>query len=147
MNLKFNKIFFIISLVLIILFIGCNNSQFQEVEFEEINMGCSQNVNQINSQSEFELNGCSRFEFVDSQIVNNFELINFSKYTLLSQETTGSGCETHFIKNLKKDDQNKKIIYTVTVEEIGSCEPLEFSKNWIITPKIPDNYIVEFYVK
>lgn len=79
----------------------------------------------------------------------NFELpsIDFSQYRLLGKYAQGGGCSIDFVRKVFRDDSNKKIIYSIKVVEEGSCEKLGASVNWILIPKVPSDYSVEFQVK
>ena len=76
----------------------------------------------------------------------SFELpsIDFSKYTLIGFYADGSGCKTNFHKDVKLDKKSMKLTYLITVEDVGLCEPLHSSMNWILVSKLPENYSVEF---
>ncbi|SFD15309.1 hypothetical protein [Spirosoma endophyticum] len=78
----------------------------------------------------------------------NYQLepIDFSKYTLLGNYAAG-GCNVAFTRIVEPDDRAKKYIYTVDVREAGACKKLEYSMNWILVPKLPVGYTVEFLVK
>ena len=41
---------------------------------------------------------------------------------------------------------HKKIVYTVTVHQCGGCEKNNTSWNWVLVPKIPEDYTIEFKV-
>ena len=101
----------------------------------------------INTEAEYQdlINYKSSF----SPSCTNFVLpsIDFSQKTLLGKYASGGGCSIDFTKKVHKDDSNKKVVYVIDVIEQGMCEKLGFSNNWILIPKIPFNYTVEFQVK
>ena len=73
--------------------------------------------------------------------------IDFENYSLLSKKTSGGGCDATYSRNIFKDTKNKKIIYEIDAEYEGNCKVQFISGNWAITPKIPDDYIIEFRLK
>ena len=79
----------------------------------------------------------------------NFELleIDFSKKTLLGKYAEGVGCSINFEREVKRDETRKKIVYSIEVVEEGLCEMLGSSMNWILIPKVPPGYSVDFEVE
>lgn len=73
-----------------------------------------------------------------------FPKIDFEKYTLLSYYKEGGGCKINFYPKVRKNWFKKKYVFTVKVEGSGNCEMLGFSYNWILVPKLPKGYTVEF---
>lgn len=100
----------------------------------------------INSQSEYE--DLLKYKSFDSQC-ENFVLpsIDFSNKTLLGKYASGGGCKVEFLKKVYKDEKNKKIIFIIDIVEEGPCDMLEFNNNWILIPKIPSDYSVDFQAK
>ena len=74
------------------------------------------------------------------------ESVDFSTYTLLGNYAQG-GCDVAFTRSVIRDDNSKKYSYTVTVREAGSCKKLGFSMNWVLVPKLPPGYAVDFRIK
>ncbi len=72
--------------------------------------------------------------------------IDFNTHTLLGLYADGT-CNVGFDRIVNRDDDLKKYIYTVSVNACGMCESLRFSMNWVIVPKLPDDYTVEFIVE
>jgi len=72
--------------------------------------------------------------------------IDFNVYTLLGLYADGA-CNVGFDRIVMQDDDLKKYIYTVGVNACGACESLRFSMNWVVVPKLPDDYTVEFVVE
>lgn len=79
----------------------------------------------------------------------NFELleIDFSKKTLLGKYAEGVGCSINFEREVRRDETRKKIVYSIEVVEEGLCEMLGSSMNWILIPKVPPGYSVDFEVE
>lgn len=72
--------------------------------------------------------------------------IDFSKNTLLGQYTSGNCGTTDFKRFLYRHNKQKTYIFLVErVDTIRKCSgPAGKSMNWIVTPKIPDDYEVLF---
>jgi hypothetical protein len=75
---------------------------------------------------------------------NVFPDVDFSQYSVLGYQATGTGCTVTFERHLYRDDQNKKIIYELAVIEEGACETAIGNRNLILVPQIPPDYSVEF---
>lgn len=75
-----------------------------------------------------------------------FPDIDFDTYSLLGLYADGA-CSTSFDRIVEKDENIKKYTYTVGVNTCGNCESLRFSMNWVLVPKLPDDYTVSFSVE
>jgi hypothetical protein len=73
-----------------------------------------------------------------------FPDVDFSRNSLLGFQATGTGCSVTFEKHVYRDDQNKTILYELTVVEEGVCEKDVNNRNLILVPSIPSDYIVDF---
>ena len=92
----------------------------------------------------------------DSQNIDNlrvsfdggmyYQTIDFSKYSVLEKEVNTAGCSVVFERYVSKDIKHKKIVYTITVHQCGGCEKNNTSWNWVLVPKIPEDYTIEFKV-
>jgi hypothetical protein len=78
---------------------------------------------------------------------NIFPAIDFYQYTLLGLYATGGGCNVGFEKSVTKDEANKLYKYLIKVNECGQCDQLAFNMFWVLVPKLPQNYKVEFEVR
>jgi len=96
----------------------------------------------INSEEEniFDL----KVSYDDGQ---TFEPIDFTIYTVLGKKASGGGCGIIFVRDVSKNDILKKYVYTITVFQCGDCFKSGESMNWVLVPKIPEDYTVEFVVK
>jgi len=74
---------------------------------------------------------------------NTVSSINFEKYSLLGLYADGA-CDVIFNRDVAQDIENKKYIYTVSRTLCSSCERHEYSMNWVLVPKLPEGYTVEF---
>lgn len=75
-----------------------------------------------------------------------FPDIDFETYSLLGLYADGA-CSASFDRIVEKDDNIKKYTYTIGVNTCGNCESLRFSMNWVLVPKLPDDYTVSFSVE
>lgn len=92
----------------------------------------------------------------DSQNVYNLKVsfdngstyvpIDFNQYTLLGKHASG-GCQVVFERNVTKDDVQKKYFYRIKVHQCGTCKKYMESMNWVLVPRIPDDYTVSFIVE
>lgn len=69
--------------------------------------------------------------------------IDFTKYTLLGLFTQG-GCDVYYRRKVEKDDVNKRYIYSVKIKECGVCKKLMINNNWVLVPKLPTGYTVQY---
>lgn len=72
--------------------------------------------------------------------------IDFNQFSLLGMYASG-GCKVTFKPQVLKDEQNKKYKFTVFVFEKGLCKKAAISNNWVLVPKLPLGYSVDFEVK
>lgn len=77
----------------------------------------------------------------------SFPVIDFSEYALLGLWADGGGCSINYYRTVGDIQDEHKYIYTVTVQECGFCEMYGFSYNWVLVPKLPTGYTVDFQVK
>ncbi len=84
-----------------------------------------------------------------SSLCKDFVLptIDFSQKTLLGKYASGGGCAIEFDRDLYKDDLERKVVYIIDVVEKGACQMMGVSMNWVLTSKIPSDYLVQFQVK
>ena len=75
---------------------------------------------------------------------NVFPDVDFAQYSVLGYQATGTGCAVTFEKHVYRDDQNKQILYELTVVEEGACETAVHNRNLILVPHIPHDYSVAF---
>ena len=133
-------------------FTSCDDSTFDlaELTFEEFSFdfNCYESISEekvvINDQNTFQELLDTTFQNNGSCDTTNLPSIDFTQYTLLGTFRDASGCTQEFIKNLYIDEDNQKYVYNVTVEEEGGCLPYVTSMNWILAPKLPEGYTVEF---
>ena len=87
--------------------------------------------------------------FTQSQFCESadFPVVDFSEYTLLAQWADGGGCSINFYNAVADVSESKEYLFTTTVQECGFCEMYGFSYNWVLVPKLPNDYTVRFQVK
>jgi hypothetical protein len=73
--------------------------------------------------------------------------IDFSEYTLLGVYASGGGCDIQFIRRVEERPDAGKYTYTIEVRECGMCDMLRYSMNWVLVPKLPDGWMVEFSIE
>ena len=138
-------------------FIGCNKSPkcwgkkessegIIEADFNPC-LNCNILVNpdqfyEINSNAEYQ--ALSLLAHSD-QTVCQFENINFNNYTLLGKSIWAS-CKYKIKRNVTEDKDNNKYIYMIELKECGNCSDLTMLDNWILVPKIPTGYTVDFVI-
>jgi hypothetical protein len=76
----------------------------------------------------------------------NRDTIDFNQYTVLGK-FAGGKCYVIFERNVFRDDTKKQVIYHIIVHQCGWCDLNNTDMNWVLVPKIPDNYEVVFEVK
>jgi hypothetical protein len=77
---------------------------------------------------------------------SNYDSIDFSKYTLLGKYANG-GCHVVFERDVSKQEAEKKYTYKIKVLQTGNCEINVESMNWVLIPKIEDEYSVNFILE
>jgi hypothetical protein len=75
----------------------------------------------------------------------NQPTIDFSDYTLLGKYAYGS-CVTSYYRNVEVDTTNLKYDFSISTESCGDCDCLCENMNWVLVPKLPEGYAVEFTV-
>jgi len=75
----------------------------------------------------------------------NFQSIDFSQYSVLGKYAIGK-CNVVFNRNVSKNIEKQKYIYKITVNQCGLCGVGNVSMNWVLIPKIEDDFTVEFEV-
>ncbi len=149
-NMKTNPGKYLILLMLAGIFTGCEKDFFcgedknKGIIIESINPGyCIDNftdstfviLSEVQLDSLYEYENCSDAERPE---------INFNEQTLLGYYVDGGGCDIQFIREVITDESGQRYIYTVKVKACGWCAKLGYSMNWVLVPKLPENWTVEF---
>ena len=75
----------------------------------------------------------------------SYHPIDFTQYTVLGKKAEGD-CRVFFVRNVTKNVGQKKYIYKITAIHCGDCQKLAIGMNWVLIPKIEDDFSVEFIV-
>ncbi len=75
-----------------------------------------------------------------------YDTIDFNQYTLLGKYARGS-CKVTFERDVTKEDTQKKYFYKIKIHQCGTCKTNRESMNWVLVPKIPDDYNVSFTIE
>ncbi|MGV3559019.1 hypothetical protein [Larkinella arboricola] len=73
--------------------------------------------------------------------------VNFNESDVLGLSTVNRGCSSSYQRNVRRDDANKRIVYTVTELYCKQCSPTDGQGNFVIIPKVPGGYTVEYVRK
>lgn len=74
----------------------------------------------------------------------DLDTIDFDKYDVLGLSTVNRGSNSSYVLDVKKDDGAKKVIYTVTENYCQTASPFDGRGNFVVIPKIPSGYTVEY---
>lgn len=150
-------------ILLLFLFLGiittaCTQKSSQnEIQFSDMNkdLSCldsSEMPSEMRAKG-FIINSNDEYQLLlvyqaSRQECKNIELpaIDFSEHTLLGRYAQGGGCSVDFAKKIYKDSLNKKITYSIQVSKEGLCKKLVESMNWVLIPKVPSGYGIEFRI-
>lgn len=72
--------------------------------------------------------------------------IDFSQYTLLGKYAWTEDKGSYF-RTVEKDTINLTYDYTITVKTCGECNCLSQNMNWVLVPKLPEGWTVDFKLK
>lgn len=139
-----------IIIIISLLFVGCSS---EKVDFEKLDESlrfyCEKNNDGlvINSKEDFNNNNCKIMNNIDGSIQNN--TIDYENYTLISNFASGSGCSTTFEESIIKNNQDKKIIYTIDITRNRrvDCDNIVGGGGTYLIPKISQDFEVEFRVE
>jgi len=72
-------------------------------------------------------------------------IFDFRRYTLLGQDSHGSGCQQpDIVSSISRNDETRTIVFKVRVLQRGSCDMVFHRNTWMLIPKLPEGYIVTF---
>jgi len=72
--------------------------------------------------------------------------IDFSSLSLLGRYAYTANTGSYF-RNVEIDTAHSRYVYTITVENCGSCNCLSENMNWVTVPKLPEEWTVKFVVE
>lgn len=105
-----------------------------------------QNLDEKEKQYVIQSDSANIFQLqVSFDDIETVEEIDFSNYTLLGLTASGT-CNAIFKRDVSRNNATKKVIYSIEVMECGTCKKLKLSYNWVLVPKIPNDYEVLFEV-
>jgi hypothetical protein len=84
---------------------------------------------------------------IEKPICDNYTLpeIDFATYTLLGKYTVSDGEVKYYKREVIKDEGSSKYIYKIYMK-CKNNNKAEISMNWVLVPKLPAGYSVEFTV-
>ena len=106
----------------------------------------------VNTDSSFVINSLNEYQYLSTLAHSNiticeFNEINFNNFTLLGKTIVAS-CKYKIIRNVEINITENKYIYTIELHQCGNCIEENKIDNWILVPKIPSGYDVDFiYIK
>ena len=115
---------------------------------EIINNACVKHVT-VDSKTDYIITSDSENIFDLTVSFDNratYQTIDFSQYSVLGKYAD-EGCKVVFDRNVTKNVIQQKYIYKITVINCGTCKELATSMNWVLIPKIEDDFSVEFVVE
>jgi hypothetical protein len=92
----------------------------------------------INSQNELD-------SIIDLNSGCNRPSIDFAQYTVLGRYAYAS-CVGSYYREVVSDTANQQYNYSISVISCGDCDCLCENMNWVLVPKLPEGYAVEFTV-
>lgn len=75
---------------------------------------------------------------------SRLDSIDFVQYDLLGLSTVNKGNNSHYIRDVKRDDAAKKVIYSVSEEYCTRSSPVEGQSNFVLVAKLPSDYRTEY---
>jgi hypothetical protein len=146
-------------LIILLSFLSCEKegSNFKDVDVTslETELACfACKLDECSNNCEFVINDNDSYLLLDSlksdsEDCNSSQLpdIDFNKKTLIGKCTLVSGCgETKYSRKVEISDSDRKYIYTIQIDTSGLAHCIKNNMNWILVPKIPSNYSIEFKV-
>jgi hypothetical protein len=70
--------------------------------------------------------------------------IDFSTYSLLGFKVCGQCNLQSTQRKVLRDEIRKMYIYSIQAEYSGQCKMLICNMNWVLVPRLPDGWTVEF---
>lgn len=73
--------------------------------------------------------------------------IDFDQFTLLAIYTAGGGCNANYKRTIIEDQSTRKIYYEIKVVYEGYCDMYISSMNYVLIPRLKNDYDVVFEMK
>ncbi len=147
-------LFFKITILSLILFFNsCQKKDiFEGIIVKKFDTGhCFPPFEVENKPNEYVITNDSLYQnllTLETPVCDNYTLpaIDFSTYTLLGKYTV-DGEVKYYKKEVIKDEISMKYIYNIYMKLKNNNRPkAEISMNWVLVPKLPAGYTVEFTV-
>lgn len=100
------------------------------------------------TQSQYLITGSSNYANRFKISFDNGETkqsVNYGQYSILCYPVTTS-CFAQFDRNVKIDDANGIVKYTIKVKECGKCTSERTTENYVLIRAVPDTYQVVYDV-
>ena len=90
----------------------------------------------------------------NSKWANEFEVsidggpkqpVDYNKYTILCYPIL-SKCNAQFVRDVSFNSVNQTVEYEIEVTQCSRCEEERITENYVLVPKFPSNYIVNYDV-
>ena len=78
---------------------------------------------------------------------DKLDSIDFVKYDILGLSTVNNGQNSTYFLEVQRDDLMKKITYIVTERYCKKSSPVDGRSNFVIVPKIPSEYTIDYQRK
>lgn len=75
---------------------------------------------------------------------SRLDSVDFTKYDILGLTTLNQGSNSSYLRDVKRDDSVKKIVYTVTERYCRRASPTNGEGNFVIVPKLPVDYAIDY---
>lgn len=132
---------------------GCVKWGYKNVDdVQEIEITCMDPSAQL--QDEYVINDNSTYQSLlqfkwSIDDCKNYSLpeVDFKQKTLLGKYSIAGGCSVNYKRTLFVNDKEKDYLYIIKVKDRGRCKIGFQSMNWMVVPKIPEDYSVTFKVK
>lgn len=72
--------------------------------------------------------------------------VDFTAYTLLGASVGGS-CEIKVNREVVRSDNEQRYNYILKVKDCGICQKYNIRQEWVLVPKLPQGWNVNFKVK
>ncbi|GHB79724.1 hypothetical protein [Persicitalea jodogahamensis] len=83
----------------------------------------------------------------DHCCAGKLESVDFSKYDVLGASTINQGVGSTYMRDVQVDSLSKKIKYTITERYCRKSSPVDGKGNFVVVPKLPIGYSVEYVRK
>lgn len=73
--------------------------------------------------------------------------VDFENEMVLGFVVEAAGCEVLFHKDVQNIESLRRYLFTVTTQSCGNCRSKLYSYNWVLVPRLPAGYTVDFLVR